>query len=77
MMFHKASGGENYAHLANYYHRFLDLSDHLQMNQAILVGRAQQPLGPLVLNGKTPDNPNNKRVSIYRFLLPVKPRAAG
>lgn len=77
MMFHKASGGENYAHRANYYHRFLDLSDHLQMNQAILVGRVQQPLGPLVLNGKTPDNPNNKRVSIYRFLLPVKPRAAG
>lgn len=77
MMFASVSGAGQAGKLANRYHDFLDLSDHLTMNQAILVGRASTPVAPLELNGESPQNENNKQYTFFRFLLPVKPRASG
>lgn len=74
MMFFKAGGGEDSVRLANSYQAFMDLSSHLTMDQAVLVGRAAQPVSPLRLNGETIDNPNNNYVTYFRFLLPVRPR---
>lgn len=50
MMFHEAAGGTSYTRLAQRYQSFVDLSEHLPLGRAILVGRADvtapQLLGP-------------------------------
>ena len=43
MMFHDLIGGENYTRLGNQYQKFIDLSSHLKMGQAILEKLAAAP----------------------------------
>jgi hypothetical protein len=74
MMFYEAAGGFKATHLSNRYQRFVDLSNHLAMDQAILVGRADQPAAPLRLDGQPAENNDNRHWTLYRILLPVKPR---
>jgi hypothetical protein len=74
MMFHQAAGGENYTGLMHRYQRFTDLSQQLQFDRAILVGRG--PTGATIeLNGQPlSETETNHHTTIYRYLLPVKPR---
>jgi hypothetical protein len=82
MMFHEATGGCHYTGLANTYQEFVDMSTLLKADRAILVA-----LGPadaqgsrhgaeLLCNGETLDNAQNKHVTVYRFVLPVKKKEA-
>jgi hypothetical protein len=75
MMFFKATGGDESVGLASRYQGFVDLSSHLAMNQAILVGRGEKLVAPMELNGVVVEDPNNSTVVYYRILLPVKPRS--
>jgi hypothetical protein len=43
LMFHEAAGGRNYTGLTHRYQPYLDLSGHLKLNRALLVGRADEP----------------------------------
>lgn len=74
MMFHQAAGGENYTGLMHRYQRFTDLSQQLEFDRAILVGRG--PTGATIeLNGQPPSEAEmNHHTTVYRYLLPVKPR---
>jgi hypothetical protein len=52
MMFHEAARGRSYTGLSHRYQSYVDLSGHLRLNRAVLVGRAPQPLVTLVNGGR-------------------------
>ena len=78
MMFFKAAGGHRYTGLVHRHQGFVDLSDLLKTDRAILVaiGPQDDPQSPahgarLVLNGQTPAGPQDRHTTIYRFVVPV------
>lgn len=84
MMFDGAAGGHHYTGLLNHYQAFTDLSGHLQMGQAILVGMVagrDQPgatAADLLDDKKSMNGPQDKHWTFYRFVFPVaKPAAEG
>jgi len=72
MMFYKAAGGAAYTRLYDRDQSFVDLSDHLELGRAILVGFVQRPAARLQLNGKTPAGPRNRHWSCLRFVIPLE-----
>jgi hypothetical protein len=48
LMFHEAAGGRNYTGLTHRYQSEIDLSEHIRLGQAVLVGRAKEPVARLV-----------------------------
>jgi hypothetical protein len=83
MMFDEAAGGHRYTGLLNRYQAFADLSSHLQMDQAILVGvvEGRNRTGSIaadLLDGKNSMNgPQDKHWTFYRFVFPVANAAEG
>lgn len=73
MMLHGAAGGETYTQLANHYQAYIDLSNHLQMGRAILVGRASSPTTELSLNGTPVKSSDEQHWTYYRVVFPVQP----
>lgn len=72
MMFYRAAGGLQYVGLLNRYEHFLDLSGHLSLNRAILIG-----IGPPASDVSVDGQPiaadaSAEHLTYYRFLLPVR-----
>jgi hypothetical protein len=82
MMFDEAAGGHRYTGLLNRYQAFADLSDHLQMDQAILVGMVEGRDRPgataadLFDGQQSMNGPQDKHWTFYRFVFPVAKTAA-
>jgi hypothetical protein len=79
MMFYQAAGGLGYTGLANEYQNFVDLSSHLQMHEAILLGQVEGPAPTELMRGDPAfgnDRPiggsEDRNWTFYRFLLPVE-----
>lgn len=78
MMFYQASGGYQYAGLLNRYQNTIDLSGHLKLGRAILVGFSDQPAGTLLRGqdgGKSwspVKGPEDCHWTCYRFVIPIK-----
>jgi hypothetical protein len=75
MMFYDAAGGFGFAHLANRYQAFCDLSRQLELGRAILVAEVPVPAAQLVdrASGEPLGDPKlNTATVYYRFLLPVR-----
>jgi hypothetical protein len=78
MMFHEAAGGRRYTRLWNDYQDFVDLSELLKADRAILV--AQTPIaaseghqgGELLRDGRPLTSSKDQHETIYRFVFPVK-----
>jgi hypothetical protein len=77
MMFYKAAGGRSYTGLWNDYQGFVDLSDLLQADRAILVahGPSSDDEGhhgaELLRDGKRLGGTGDRHVTMYRFVFPV------
>jgi hypothetical protein len=71
MMFYQAAGGRRYTGLSNGYVRFLDLSGHLRMGQAILMARGPAA-GTWLLDGQAAAD--DEPTTYYRFVMPVNRR---
>jgi len=72
MMFDRAKGGYAFSSLFNRYQGTIDLSQHLELNRAILVGRVEAPAAELHNNGELlVEQP--KQWTYYRFILTVEP----
>ncbi len=77
VMFHQALGSQQYTALGNDYLATYDLSGHLAIGRAILVGQVERTGGPSLgsqlLDGGEPiaaaDDPHT---ILYRFVLPVR-----
>ena len=71
LMFHDAAGGSHYTQLTHRYQSRLDLSDHLNLQRALLVGRVSAGASTLML-GSEVINPDQQWV-YYRIVFPVSP----
>jgi hypothetical protein len=72
MMFYRAAGGLQHIGLLNRYQHSLDLSEHLALDQAILIGIGP-PASKLTVDGHPiPTEASAEHVTIYRFLIPVR-----
>ena len=78
MMFYEAAGGREHARLKNQYHGFLDLSELLKLNRAVLVGTvaATAEAGSaldLASGGSPVSRDEDRRRVFVRIVLPVEP----
>ena len=72
MMFYQASGGDGYTGLTHDYQPFTDLSEHLNLNRAILVGQVSDPAAVLRLNGGKLSANRDQTTTMIRIILPVE-----
>lgn len=78
MMFFEMAGGRRYTGLLNRYQEFVDLSDLLKTDRAILVATAvgadgtERPGAELLRDGRLLNDPRNRHKTVYRFVFPVK-----
>jgi hypothetical protein len=75
MMFYDAGGGRRYTGLANRYQEFIDLSDHLDLGQAILWGATTERPSELTNDDKPLADASERRWTFYRFVLPLEPKS--
>ncbi len=80
MMFYEQIDGQRYTKLSHAYQGFVDFSDLLQMDRAVLVARAPAGrTGAKLLckdhRGQSPVEPPGEHLTVYRFVFPVEPEA--
>jgi hypothetical protein len=76
LMFHEAARGRSYTGLTHRYQPRIDLSDHVRLGQAVLVGRASKPVARLQNRDTAVVNPENANTwTWYRIILPVRARS--
>jgi hypothetical protein len=72
LMFHEVARGRNYTGLTHRYQPYLDLSDHLRLNRAVLVGRADDPITQLMnADGRPLAAEGTSSETWFRFVFPV------
>jgi hypothetical protein len=72
MMFHEAAGGRAYTGLLHRHQGETDLSDHLQLGRAVLVGRAKQPPARIASAGQSViGDTATQQWTYYRTVFPV------
>lgn len=72
MMFFKAAGGNNYTGLTHDYQSFVDMTDHLDLKRAILVGEVDTRGAALKINGKKASDQYDQVTTIVRVIFPVE-----
>lgn len=72
MMFHETAGGENYTGLQHRYQPYIDFSEHLLHDRAILMGHTAQPATELVLDGASAKERYDQHWTFYRVVFPVQ-----
>ncbi len=75
MMFYQAIGGERYTKLTHAYQSYLDLSGHLQLGRAVMVGQRFDVAMDLEINGQPANDHYDKTFTFVRVVFPVQPRA--
>ena len=71
MMFHGSAGGRNYTRLLHHYQAYVDLSDQLKMQRAVLVGRLDGRAATLQRDGDAMDSHYDRTWTVGRAVLPV------
>jgi hypothetical protein len=72
LMFYGAAGGQNYTGLTHGYQRFIDLSEHLYLGRAILVGEIEQLGTEIGLTSESGSANYDSRTTMIRVCLPVR-----
>lgn len=76
VMFHDSAGGQSYTGLVNRAHGRLDMSDHLELRQAIVVAEMPQPLSRLKVDGEALQAGADRRYAVVRLCVPVEIKSA-
>ncbi|GIW94229.1 MAG: hypothetical protein KatS3mg110_2270 [Pirellulaceae bacterium] len=71
MMFYAAAGGRTYTGLGQQYQSFVDMSDQLSLDRAIVVARVSGPAVELLAEPGT-DKTRGQCRTYYRFVMPVR-----
>lgn len=75
LLFHETARGRGYTGLTHKYLGPLDLTEHIRSGRAIFVGRANQPISQLTVDGAASENIGAKQQWTWvRFVLPVDTR---
>jgi hypothetical protein len=77
MMFYQAAGGSGYTRLFHRHQPQVDLSGHLQLERAVLVGRVSGRAAELVRDGEPLTGQPGQHWTFVRLLFPVRRAAAG
>jgi hypothetical protein len=75
LMFHESARGRSYTGLAHRYQPEIDLSEHVRLGQAVLVGRAEQPVARMTWGDSTEpiaEEEDTNTWTWYRIVLPVE-----
>lgn len=72
MMFHSAAGGRNYTQLTLDFQPYVDMSEHLKLNRAILIGRLASRPTTLHRDGKSLGQQYDQQWTYARAILPVR-----
>jgi hypothetical protein len=72
MMFHEAAGGRGYTDLNQQYQQFIDLSEHLHLGRAVLVGRVAQPGIRVKAGSEVLTDQADRQWTWYRLVFPVE-----
>ncbi len=75
LMFHEKAGGARYTKMTHRYQEFLDLSERLDWNRAILVGRAAGQGSGLVANQSPPAASTLDTWTYFRLVFPISTAA--
>ncbi len=76
MMSYRAAGGRQYTGLWDRYQQFLDLSDLLALDRAILIGVGPSAAEIQVDGEPIPSDAAARHLTFYRFVLPVRNRSS-
>ncbi len=71
-MFHDLVGGRSYSGLSNGYLDYVEVSDRLIADRAILMGESTVPFSDLELDGQVETGAVENRMTIIRLYLPVE-----
>lgn len=74
MMFYHGAGGSKYTGLSHAYHDFIEMTPQRLMDRAILVGRLDDRVSTLKLDGEDADELYDSSLTLVRVLLPVERR---
>ena len=72
LMFYAAAGGREYTGLSHAYQPFVDLTDHLQLSRAILVGKVDSLVTPLQIDGQSSEDSYDSANTFVRLIFPVE-----
>lgn len=71
VMFHDSAGGQSYTGLVNRASGRLEMSEHLELRQAIIVAELPQPLSRLQIDGQPLEAGADQRFGVIRLCVPV------
>lgn len=74
MMFYHGAGGSKYTGLSHAYHDFIEMTPQRSMDRAILIGRLDDRVSTLKLDGEDADELYDSSLTLVRVLLPVEQR---
>ena len=74
MMFYHGAGGANYTGLSHSFHDFIEMTPQCSMDRAVLVGRLEDRISTVKLDGEDADELYDSSLTIVRVLLPVERR---
>jgi len=73
IMFHQAAGGTLFTGLKHEFRDRLDMSAHLLLQSAIVVGRPTEPVAGFSINEAPQPLAGDRRATFVRFTVPVEP----
>ncbi|MDX1947791.1 MAG: hypothetical protein SFU86_20505 [Pirellulaceae bacterium] len=77
MLFYESARGPAYTGLAHRYQSELDLTGHLRLGRAVLIGRAARPVARITAGGQPlAEAADAREYTWWRFVLPVGPQPA-
>lgn len=71
MMFYEAAGGKSYTRLSHDYQSYVDLTDHIRADRAVLLGRCDAPASELTRAGGSLAGNYDQRSTYVRIVFPV------
>ena len=72
LMFYSAAGGPEYTGLTHDYQAFADLTDHLHLSRAILVGKVDSLVTPLQIDSQSAQDSYDTTSTYVRLIFPVE-----
>ena len=74
LMFYSAAGGQEYTGLSHAHQPFADMTDHLHLSRAILVGKVDSLTTPLQIDGESVRDAYDSASTFVRLIFPVETR---
>lgn len=74
-MFHNTTGGSSYTSLSNRFQGYIDLSSHLEVNRAVLIGKVEKPATRVEIDDELTSDTDSQTWSYVRIVYPTQRRS--